>query len=95
MYKLSLPGPSPPLPVPAGKKRRRRIDVEMDPDPTTEDYIETYMDKLSTWQLGSALDGPRSNQTAEKPPGNPKSKTDDRDWTQIFAEDIVEREYVP
>lgn len=97
MYKLSLPGPIPPPPVPPGKKKKRRrleIEMETDPDPTTEDYLESYMDKLSTWQLVGALDRPKSNLGSEKQLGNPKSKTDDRDWIQIFAEDIVEREYV-
>jgi len=96
MYKLSLPGPIPPPTVPPGKKKRRRlkIEIEADPDPTMEDYLESYMDKLSTWQLVGALDRPNSNLSAQKQIGNPKSQTDDRDWIQIFAEDIVEREYV-
>jgi len=97
MYKLSLPGPIPPPTVPPGKKKKKRrleIEMEVDPDPTAEDYLESYMDKLSTWQLVGALDRPKSNPSADKQTGNPKSKTDDRDWIQMFAEDIVDREYV-
>ena len=92
MYKLSLPGPVPPPPPSPGKKKRRRI--EMEPDPTTEDYLESFMDKLSTWQLVGTLDRPKPRLNAEKQAGNAKSNMDDRDWIQIFAEDVVEREYV-
>jgi len=92
MYKLSLPGPAPPPPPPPGKKKRRRI--EMEPDPTAEDYLESFMDKLSTWQLIDTVDRPRSHLNAEKQTGNAKSDKDDRDWIQAFAEDVVEQEYV-
>jgi hypothetical protein len=92
MYKLSLPGPAPPPAPPSGKKKRRRVEIE--PDPTTEDYLESFMDKLSTWQLVGTLDRPKSHLNAEEQTGKAKSNMDDRDWIQIFVEDVVEREYV-
>ena len=92
MSKLSLPGPIPSLIVPPGKKKQRCIELEMEVelDPTTEDYLESYMDKLLTWQLVSPL-----NRFKERQTGNPKFKMDNRDWMQIFTEDIVKHQYMP
>lgn len=48
---------------------------------TTEDNLELFMDKLSTWQLTENID--RETEDVKE-----------RDWTQIFTEDIVERQCV-
>lgn len=46
---------------------------------TTEDTLEMFMDKLSTWQLTENIE--RAEEDAKE-----------RDWTQIFTEDIIERQ---
>ncbi|KDR70955.1 hypothetical protein GALMADRAFT_144421 [Galerina marginata CBS 339.88] len=78
LYKLSLPGPPPPE-----KKKKKRFKVIPEPTLTTEDHLETFMDKLSTWQLIGALD-------RTKPA---TGKTEERHWTQAFVQDVVEREF--
>jgi hypothetical protein len=70
----------------SSKKRKRR------PEPTTlpspEERLESFMDKLSTWQLLGTLDIPIS---AGSVPGAMKSSLkDERDWMQVFCEDLVE-----
>ncbi|KAF9476122.1 hypothetical protein BDN70DRAFT_772893, partial [Pholiota conissans] len=77
LYKLSLPGPTPPT-----KKSRRRKVKSTEPVMSTEECLEAFMDKLSMWQLVGSL-----NRAVPSTAG----KTQDRDWTQIFAEEIVER----
>lgn len=76
-YKLTLPAPPAPPPV---KKKRKRAKTE-EPVLNTEDNLELFMDKLSTWQLTEDID-----RAAED--------LKERDWTQIFTEDIVERQCV-
>ncbi|KAJ7147622.1 hypothetical protein C8R43DRAFT_856154, partial [Mycena crocata] len=79
MLKLSLPGPSPPAEVSSPSKKRRKLG---DPrPPSLEDRLEAYMDKLSMWQLVTTLDE-----------GLLRRK-DDRDWMQVFCEDVVERRF--
>jgi len=87
--KLSLPGPPPPPPPDSSKKRKRSREPPT-PFNTIEDELEAFMDKLSMWQLIRNLDvaGIPGTQTSSP---NTISK-EGRDWTQIFAEDIVERQ---
>ncbi|KAF8883343.1 hypothetical protein CPB84DRAFT_1790137 [Gymnopilus junonius] len=68
-----------PGPAPPEKKKRKR-SRNADSPPSTEDQLEAFMDKLATWQLLGSLDRSTSN-------------AGDRHWTQIFAEDIVEKEF--
>jgi hypothetical protein len=84
--KLSLPGPPPP-PPPGSSKKRKRSRVPPTPSTTIEDELEAFMDKLSVWQLIGNLDVPGSKISTP----NPTSK-ENRDWIQIFAEDVVERQ---
>ncbi|KAF9222161.1 hypothetical protein BS17DRAFT_756313 [Gyrodon lividus] len=87
--KLSLPGPCAPLPpvtvvpssadpVPSTKKKRRK-DRPKTVIPSPTQRLESFMDKLSTWQLVSLMDDPQ-NRTK-------------RDWMQIFCEEVVERQF--
>ncbi|KAH7886504.1 hypothetical protein F5I97DRAFT_1807672 [Phlebopus sp. FC_14] len=92
--KLSLPGPCNPLPavtiappiadaVPSSRKKRRKERPKIIiPSPT--ERLESFMDKLSTWQLLSQMDD-------AKEPSN--TTRDQRDWMQSFCEDIVERQF--
>ncbi|KAJ7618982.1 hypothetical protein DFH06DRAFT_1362186 [Mycena polygramma] len=76
MLKLSLPGPSPPPDVSSPSKKRRKIGEP--PPPTLEDRLENFMDKLSMWQLVNHLDEGLLHRNGE------------RDWMQVFCEDVVE-----
>ncbi len=58
---------------------------------TTEDRLEAFMDKLTMWQLVSRIEDAFNPVDTKKVDKNNK---DERDWIQIFAEDIVEPEYV-
>ncbi|KAF8649368.1 hypothetical protein AX16_005810 [Volvariella volvacea WC 439] len=80
MFKLSLPGP-PPVPDAPSPKKRKRVprQHQQDPENPIEDHLEAFMDKLSMWQLLGKLDAMASN-----------ASKDDRDWMQVFCEDIVE-----
>ena len=96
---LSLPGAPPPphaKPPPelpphlSPSKKRRRPHQQATPSPPTlslEEYLELFMDKLSMWQLMATLD----EQEAERKQGKGKQKAlDERDWMQIFCEDVIE-----
>ncbi|KAJ7663892.1 hypothetical protein DFH06DRAFT_1087709 [Mycena polygramma] len=76
MLKLSLPGPPPPPEVSSPSKKRRKIGEP--PPPTLEDRLENFMDKLSMWQLVNHLDEGLLHRNGE------------RDWMQVFCEDVVE-----
>ena len=86
--KLSLPGPPPPPPGPSRKRKRFREPPT--PSTTIEDELEAFMDKLSMWQLIGNLDVVGMPGTKISSP-NLASK-ENRDWIQIFAEDVVERQ---
>ena len=58
---------------------------------TTEDRLEAFMDKLAMWQLVSRIDDAFNPVDTKRVDKNNK---DERDWAQIFAEDIVEPQYV-
>ncbi|KAF9005153.1 hypothetical protein BDQ17DRAFT_1399371 [Cyathus striatus] len=76
--KLSLPGPLPPSPV---KKKRKRKESSV---PSYEERLETFMDKLSTWQLLGSLGG------GSMPEKVVKGRIDTRDCMQVFWETMVE-----
>jgi hypothetical protein len=76
MVKLALPGPPPQREISSPSKKRRKLDDP--PSPTLEDRLEAFMDKLSMWQLVSTLDEGLLH------------RKDDRDWMQVFCEDVVE-----
>ncbi|KAJ2933537.1 hypothetical protein H1R20_g3549, partial [Candolleomyces eurysporus] len=79
--KLSLP-PAPANSKPKGKRKRSASS-----EGSTEDYLEAFMDKLSMWQLLNSVQSTSMNSSAAK-------KEDERDWMQIFCEEVVEPEYV-
>ena len=53
-------------------------------------HLEMFMDKLAMWQLMGSLDDTRRATANVSAKGNGK-EPDDRDWMQIFCEDVVER----
>ncbi|CAK5267515.1 unnamed protein product [Mycena citricolor] len=83
--KMSLPGPPPPPPPafqpPPDRKLRKPGERAPPPPPTLEDKLESFMDKLSMWQLVNTLDTGLLH------------KTEDRDWMQVFCEDVVEKRF--
>lgn len=89
MLKLSLPGPKPCEIQQKPKKRRKK---QVDPPPETDaDRLESYMDKLSVWQLTSSINELAPGlTTSSSSQGNAKA---DRHWTQAFCEDVVESLY--
>lgn len=90
MLKLSLPGPcpeptvSPPSSEKKPKKRKRTVPAPTPAPPSTEDRLESFMDKLSTWQLLAAV--------ASETHANANEHT--HDWQQRFCEDVVAPESV-
>ena len=78
---LSLPGPPPGSEI-SSVKRRKAFHKGLPKPKSTTDHLESFMDKLSTWQLMGALE---SGQAAQK---------DDTDWMQMFCRDIVEPQSV-
>jgi hypothetical protein len=46
-----------------------------------QDRLELFMDKLSMWQLMHGLESKKNENTI--------NSKDDRDWMQVFCEDIV------
>ncbi|OCH95594.1 hypothetical protein OBBRIDRAFT_745341 [Obba rivulosa] len=79
--------------------RKRKRHQRDDPPPSIsvlEEHLEFLMDKLSMWQLMASLDGTAGGTpgkpTASRPDVKGKQKAEDeRDWMQIFCEDVVER----
>jgi hypothetical protein len=55
--------------------------------PSDEDRLEAFMDKLSMWQLMTSLE---QVSTVSKSISNNK---DERDWMQIFLEEVIEPQY--
>ncbi|KAK1232095.1 hypothetical protein PQX77_004753 [Marasmius sp. AFHP31] len=86
---LSLPGPSPPPPPPppelSSVKRRKQLRKKPAPTPSTEDRLESFMDKLSTWQLMVDL--------SSSPSKNKKRNEDDLDWMQSFCQNVIEPQF--
>ena len=56
--------------------------------PTAEDRLESFMDKLSTWQLLDTLSTIVPDRSTLRTSSGPVK--DDRDWMQVFCEDLVE-----
>jgi hypothetical protein len=67
------------------KKRKQR---DRSPTLSLEDKLESLMDKLAMWQLLRSIDDHGIGTS-----GSGKSK-DDRDWMQIFCEDVVQETFV-
>ena len=94
MFKLCLPGtpslpPSLDLNNPSKMRRpgkRPPIPTPTEPILTLEEQLEAFMDKLAMWQL-VGLVGDSLN--PDPAPRN-RNARDERDWTQIFVEDVVE-----
>lgn len=90
LLKLSLPGPTPPPLAPLESPKKRKRSVRPEPAVPTlrlEDHLEVFMDKLSMWQLVAGLDVPGKIRSAA-------DTKDERDWMQIFCEDVIEPQYV-
>ncbi|TFK38249.1 hypothetical protein BDQ12DRAFT_705609 [Crucibulum laeve] len=85
MLKLSLPGP--PSQEESPKKRKKLRKEPTIPTPSVEQRLEAFMDKLSMWQLVSSVD------QGSKPVVVKNGKIEDRDWMQIFCEDVVEPQF--
>ncbi|KAF8452540.1 hypothetical protein L210DRAFT_846508 [Boletus edulis BED1] len=88
LLKLSLPGPCSPLPrvkipandvVPSTKKKRQKERAKYIV-PSTHERLESFMDKLSMWQLVINMNDLNKNR-------------DERDWMQAFCENVVERQF--
>ncbi|KAI0338790.1 hypothetical protein BDW22DRAFT_1362505 [Trametopsis cervina] len=86
-------------PTTSPKKRKRSppVDETILSVHTLEQRLELLMDRLAMWQLMRSIDlsagGDQSTQQPHQlnPTNKGKQKTaDDRDWMQIFCEDIVE-----
>ena len=52
--------------------------------PSSVERLESFMDKLSMWQLVSLMDTSRADTMQKTAPKN------ERDWMQKFCEDVVE-----
>lgn len=82
-----------------GKWNRQQKPAKV-PPLSTRDALEVYMDKMSTWQLMHGLERahPDYTLTTKNVSGKESSSAstgkadDERDWIQIFAEDVVARQ---
>ncbi|KAF8633203.1 hypothetical protein AX15_001471 [Amanita polypyramis BW_CC] len=101
--KLSLPGPKPPgiaeetsadkiVHRPYLPRGHRLQKLARPVTLSTKDELEAYMDKMSMWQLMQGLDVGVKSQNGSKLSGN---NDDDRDWIQVFVEDVVEKQFRP
>ena len=88
LLKLSLPGPPPP--PPGTFKKRKRSREPREPSTTTEDELEAFMDKLSMWQLIGNLDV--VGMPGTKISSSNLTSKENRDWIQVFSEDVVEHQ---
>ena len=80
LLKLSLPQPDEPEGSPKKKKRKRETTMGTE---ATESLFDRFTDKLAAWQYFSGeFDVYATNHNV--------SSNDDRDWMQVFCEDIVE-----
>lgn len=89
--KLSLPGSTPLMTTEVASPKKRSKRSYKEPKfviPTPEDCLESFMDKLSVWQLMEKLD------SASGHPDTNNRHSDERDWMQVFCEDVVEMQYV-
>ena len=58
---------------------------DIDEVTTLEDRVELFMDKLCVWQILASIPTPESSHTVLH-----TTATDQRDWMQVFCEDVVE-----
>jgi len=97
--KLSLPGPCTPLPpvevphagsvsfispVKRSRLRKRKKEAPNTIIPSPVERLESFMDKLSMWQLVSSTDTSRT-ETIQR-----TGHKNERDWMQEFCEEVVE-----
>ncbi|KAF8067597.1 hypothetical protein FPV67DRAFT_1492599 [Lyophyllum atratum] len=83
--KLSLPGPPPPPPSQKkGKGKRSRTEAIV--GPPLEDFLEVFMDKMSTWQMTDGLGN--DTRFIDK-----SSNDKPLDWLQTFFENIVKPQF--
>lgn len=100
MLNLSLPPAQTPPPSSTPTRKRKRSNASKpaaDPLPSLDERLEFFMDKLSMWQLTVSLAAhpPSSSQPSSSQPEDPgKDKAEEKDWTQLFCEDVVEPLYV-
>ncbi|EJC99917.1 uncharacterized protein FOMMEDRAFT_170406 [Fomitiporia mediterranea MF3/22] len=87
MLKLSLPGARPDQARESPKKKRKK-NKEAAPPESTEQLLESYMDKLAVWCLTASLDS--AHPTSQASGSNQGQRKVERHWTQKFFEDIVE-----
>ena len=91
----------------AGSRKRKRKDrarppAREPPLPPLAERLESYMDKLATWQLMQGVDGALGRRAGAEPPRNGLAQRkggatdkDERDWMQAFCEDVVESACAP
>ncbi|CAL1702895.1 unnamed protein product [Somion occarium] len=90
------PDPQPLSQSPRKRKRKTPPPDNMFSNDEVEDRLEAFMDKLCMWQLTNALDDiVASNTSTSKQAMTASSKgkqkaVDERDWMQIFCEDVIE-----
>ncbi|KAL1690827.1 DNA replication regulator SLD3-domain-containing protein [Schizophyllum commune] len=98
LLKLSLP-PSPTADSIASPAKKHAAAMQQDSSPrkrrrkspepaplAPEVYLEAFMDKLSMWQLVRGLEDDRRSEVQQD---------DERDWMQVFCEDVVEPLFKP
>ncbi|KAF8517157.1 hypothetical protein BU17DRAFT_50121 [Hysterangium stoloniferum] len=78
LHILSLPPPPPCTPRPSPGKRKRKQAR----GPPSPERLETFMDKLSVWQMMAAI----NIDTIQSTSSLPMTK---HDWMQAFCEDVV------
>lgn len=91
----SAPELPPSLSPSKSKKRKRRGSSPVPPPVSMQDRLESFMDKMSMWQLMSSIDE-EEDKRAQGGRSDAKGKqkaVDERDWMQIFCEDVVEPKY--
>ncbi|KAI0073981.1 hypothetical protein K474DRAFT_1602348 [Panus rudis PR-1116 ss-1] len=94
-YRPPTPDPQPPTSSPRKRKRKSPPSQGTLSNEAIEDRLESFMDKLCMWQLTGALDATVGSKAKFHPP-NAKGKQkarEERDWMQIFCEDVVEPLY--
>ncbi|KAL1715115.1 hypothetical protein EV715DRAFT_208119 [Schizophyllum commune] len=86
LLKLSLP-PSPTADSIASPAKKHAAAMQQDILLSPRKlYLEAFMDKLSMWQLVRGLEDGRRGEVQSMPAG----QDDERDWMQVFYEDVVE-----
>ncbi|CCL99511.1 uncharacterized protein FIBRA_01529 [Fibroporia radiculosa] len=88
---LELPAHLSPL---KNRKRKKREPTPPPPELPLEERIERLMDRLSVWQLVAKLDAEpaqRDRSTYSQQDKGKQKASNERDWMQIFCEDVVER----